>query len=84
VFVVPGVVHTCIPVGSGSLTATPESVVLLLGLVIVMVRVEVAFTPIVARLKALAIVGGARTVNEALAVRPVPPSVEVTAPVVLL
>ena len=70
------------PVGNGSLTPTPASAVLLLGLVIVRVRVEVAFTPIVARLKVLVIVGGARTAKVAEAVPPVPP-LQVKLPVVL-
>ena len=82
VFVAPGVLATCMPVGNGSLTATPVSAVLL-GLVIVRVRVEVPPTTIVVGLKALAIDGLARTANVALAVRPVPPLVELTAPVVL-
>ena len=44
VLVAPGVLATCTPVGNVSLTATPESAVLLLGLVIVRVRAE---TPLV-------------------------------------
>jgi hypothetical protein len=40
VLVEPGVPATCTPVGNVSLTATPESAVLLLGLVIVRVRRE--------------------------------------------
>src|SRR2546423_232463 len=74
------------PVGSVSLKATPVSAtVLAAGLVMVKVSEVVAFSAIVLGLKTLRIEGGATTVNTAvLLVVPVPPSVELTAPVVLL
>jgi hypothetical protein len=75
---------TVSPVGSVSVNATPFSAtVLAAGLVMVKVSEVVAFTAIVVGLNALAIEGGATTLMEALAVPPVPPSVEVTLPVVL-
>src|SRR5205085_191401 len=69
-----------------SLNATPFSaLVLLAGLVIVNVTVVVPFSVIFAAPNALLIVGGATTFNSAvLLVVPVPPSVELIAPVVLL
>src|SRR6266852_5106750 len=55
------------------------------GLVMVKVSEVVAFSGMVLGLKTFAIEGGASTVNTAvLLVAPVPPSVEVIAPVVLL
>src|SRR6266853_1481650 len=74
------------PVGSVSVNATPVSAtVFSAGLVMVNVRDVVAFSAMVDGLKTLAIDGGATTVSSAvLLVAPVPPSVEVTAPVVLL
>src|SRR5262249_56559284 len=54
------------------------------GWVMVNVSEVVAFSGIVVGLKALAIDGGASTFTLAVAVLPVPPSVEVTAPVVLV
>jgi len=72
------------PVGSVSVNATPVSAtVLAAGLVIVNVSDVVAFSAIDVGLKTLAIDGGAITVMLAEAVPPVPPSVEVTALVVL-
>src|SRR6185312_13871569 len=72
------------PVGSVSVNATPVSdAVLAAGLVIVNVKDVVAFKPISAGLNTLAIEGGATTLIEADAVPPVPPSTEVTFPVVL-
>ena len=72
------------PVGSVSANATPVSgATFAAGLVIVKVSEVVAFTAIVAGLNALAMDGGASTVMLADAVAPVPPSVEVTGPVVL-
>ena len=53
------------------------------GFVIVNVSEVVAFSAMVLGLNALAIDGGATTLIEAEAVPPVPPSVEVTFPVVL-
>src|SRR5258708_4449753 len=85
-FVSPGVDATCNPLVSVSLNAIPVSaLVLLAGLVMVNVTVVVPFSAMFAAPNALLIVGGATTVKTAvLLVVPVPPSVEVTAPVVLL
>src|SRR5229473_892053 len=79
-----GVAATCRPAGKVSLTATPLKAVPVLGLVMVKVRVEVPPTEVVVGEKALLILGGATTVSvTVLLLEPVPPSVEVTAPVVL-
>src|SRR5713101_2862358 len=79
-----GTAATCRPVGKVSLTATPLKAVPVLGLVMVKVRVEVPPTEVVVGEKALLILGGATTVSATvLLLEPVPPSVEVTAPVVL-
>src|SRR5438445_497037 len=73
------------PVGSVSVNATPVSASAFApGLVIVKVSDVVAFRPVPLGLNTLAIAGGASTLSEAEAVPPVPPSVEVTLPVVLL
>lgn len=73
------------PVGSVSVNATPSSeVVFPVGLVMVKVSEVVAFNAIEAGLNTLAMDGGATTKMLALPVLPVPPSVEVTAEVVLL
>ena len=75
---------TVSPVGSVSVNATPvRATVLAAGLVIVNVREVVAFRAMPEGLKTLAIDGGATTLIEAEAVPPVPPSVDVTLPVVL-
>jgi hypothetical protein len=80
-----GVPATTTPEGNVSLTATPASAtVLAAGLVIVRVRVEVPPTAMVDGANPLVIVGGAATVKVFEAVRPVPPFVELTAPVVLV
>ena len=72
------------PVGSVSVNATPvKATVLAAGFVMVNVSDVVALSPIVAGLNTLAIDGGATTLTLAEAVPPVPPSVEVTLPVVL-
>src|ERR1043166_26631 len=72
------------PVGSVSVNATPVSEsTLAAGLMMVNVSEVVAFNAIVEGLNALAMDGGASTWTVAVAVLPVPPSVEVTAPVVL-
>jgi hypothetical protein len=72
------------PVGSVSVNATPvKATVFAAGFVMVNVSDVVALSPIVAGLNTLAIDGGATTVTLAEAVPPVPPSVEVTLPVVL-
>src|SRR5438105_2984580 len=76
---------TVSPVGRVSVKATPVSgSTLAAGLVIVKVSEVVALTPIVLGLKTLAIAGGASTLTLAEAVPPVPPSLEVTLPLVLL
>jgi hypothetical protein len=72
------------PVGSTSVNATPVSATAFAaGLVIVNVNEVVAFRAMLVGLKTLAIEGGATTLMLAEAVPPVPPSVEVTLPVVL-
>ncbi len=72
------------PVGSVSVKATPvNATALAAGLVMVKVSEVVAFRAMLLGLKTLAIDGGATTLIEAEAVPPVPPSVEVTLPVVL-
>lgn len=75
---------TVSPVGSVSVNATPvKATAFAAGLVIVKVRDVVAFRAMFAGLNTLAIDGGATTLMLAEAVPPVPPSVEVTLPVVL-
>ena len=84
VFERPFGVETTSPVGSVSVNATPVSATALAaGLVIVNVSEVVAFKAMPAGLNTLAIEGGATTLMLAEAVPPVPPSVEVTLPVVL-
>src|ERR1041385_1670211 len=86
VLLTPGVDATCSPPVSVSLKAIPFSaLVLLAGLVMVKVTVVVPFSEMAAAPNALLIVGGATTLRVAvLLVAPVPPSVELIAPVVLL
>src|SRR5947207_9062079 len=75
---------TVSPAGSVSVKATAFSaVVLAAGLVIVNCNELVAFNAMVVGVKALLSVGGAITLMVADAVPPLPPSVEVTLPVVL-
>jgi hypothetical protein len=84
VFVRPFGVDTTSPAGSASVNATPASATeFAAGLVTVNVSAETPFNKIVVGLNALAIAGGATTAMLANAVPPVPPSVEVTALVVL-
>jgi hypothetical protein len=73
------------PVGSTSVNATPVSdTVFAAGFVMVKVNEVVAFSAMLVGLKTFAIDGGATTLSVAvLLVAPVPPSVELTAPVVL-
>jgi hypothetical protein len=73
------------PVGSVSVKATPvRDTAFAAGLVVVNVSEVVAFSAIAAGLNALAIDGGATTLRVAVLLgAPVPPSVELTAPVVL-
>src|SRR5271169_3534773 len=87
VFVELGVVATCRPVGNVSVTARPvRGTVLPVGLV--MVSVSVVFEPVPTGIEPaandLVIVGGFSTAMVALAVVPVPPLVELTAPVVFV
>jgi hypothetical protein len=75
---------TVSPAGNVSVKATPVSATAFAaGFVIVNVSEVVAFKAMLLGLKALAIDGGATTLIEAEAVPPAPPSVEVTALVVL-
>src|SRR5216684_3073989 len=72
------------PVGSVSVKATPvKATPFAAGLVIVKVKDVVAFRAMFAGLNTLAIDGGATTLMLAEAVPPVPPSTDVTLPVVL-
>jgi hypothetical protein len=72
------------PVGNVSVNATPvRATAFAAGFVMVKVREVVAFRAMPVGLKTLAIEGGATTLTLADAVPPVPPSVEVTLPVVL-
>ena len=75
VLVTAGVVETTTPAGKVSEKARPESGEAL-GLVTVKVSVEEPFKGMLAGAKALAKVGGAMTVTDALEVLPMPPSVE--------
>lgn len=86
VLLTPGVEATCNPFVNVSLKAIPFSaLVLLAGLVIVKVAVVVPFRGMLAAPNALLIVGGATTLRVAVLLgKPVPPSVELIAPVVLL
>lgn len=77
-------VATTSPAGRLSVNATPLNATPVLGFVMVKVREVVPFSGIVAAPNALAIEGGVTTVKLAVAVLPVPPLVEVTAPVVLV
>jgi hypothetical protein len=83
-FVSPFGVATTSPTGRVSVNATPVSAaVLAAGFVVENVNEVVPFSGIEAAPKTLATEGGASTVRLAEAVPPVPPSVEVTFPVVL-
>ena len=79
-----GVPATCTPAGSVSPKATPASAVPVFGFAIVKVSVEVPPIPMLPGENALLMVGGPATASVAvLLVAPVPPLVELTAPVVL-
>src|SRR5262249_7657279 len=86
VLLTPGVLATCRPLVNVSLNAIAFSALVLLpGFVMVNVTVVVPFREILAAPNALLMVGGATTfISAVLLVVPVPPSVEVIAPVVLL
>jgi hypothetical protein len=77
-------VVTVKPAGSVSVNPTPVSELPAFGLVIVNVKLVDPPVGMVAAPNAFAIDGGPSTVKVALAVFPVPPFVELTAPVVLL
>src|SRR5262249_34239035 len=79
----PGVAATCNPVGRLSVNATPLSVVVVLGLVMVNVSVVVPLSAMFDEPNPLLIDGGPTTVMLADAVLPVPPLVDVTLPLVL-
>ena len=75
---------TLMPLGRGSLTATPLcATVLAAGLVMVMVSVVVPFSGMLAAPNDLVMVGADIAVKAAEAVVPVPPLVALTVPVVL-
>lgn len=77
-------VATTIPEGRASVNATPVSVAVFpAGLVTVKLKLVVPFTGIFAAPNDLLIAGGNSTVTFAVAVPPLPPSVEVTVPVML-
>lgn len=78
-----GVAATSMPAGNASVKATPVRAVPVFGFVIVNVSVLTPPTTIGFGENAFAIEGGATTLMLADAVPPVPPSVEVTLPVVL-
>ena len=71
------------PEGKVSVKATPLSEEPALGLVTVKLRLVAPFSTMLGAPNDLLMVGGAMTVTLAEAVRPVPPSVELTVPVVL-
>jgi len=76
---------TTVPTGKVSVKATPESaLVLAAGLLMVKVSEVVPLTAMVGAPKDFVMLGGATTEIVADAVPPVPPSVEVVAPVVLV
>ena len=77
-------VATTNPAGKLSVKAIPVSVTAAFGLLTLKVKEVVPFSGIVAAPNALVIVGGLATVRFAVAVFPVPPFVELTAPDVLV
>ena len=77
-------VATTRPAGSESENATPLSASVPFGLLMLKVRDVELFSRMLAAPNALVMVGGVATVRLAEAVLPVPPLVEVTAPVVLV
>lgn len=72
------------PAGKLSVNAMPLSATFVFGLVMLNVSDVVPFTGMLAAPKVLAMAGGEATVRFAVAVLPVPPLVEVTAPVVFV
>src|SRR5258708_4427001 len=79
-----GVAATTTPAGRLSVNATPLSGLKVLGLVMVKLNVLLLLIAMLVGVNDLAILGGAITFRLADAVRPVPPFVELTAPVVLV
>jgi hypothetical protein len=77
-------VATTRPAGRLSVNATPVSARLVFGFVMLKVSDVVPFSGMLAAPKALVIEGGVATLRLAVAVLPVPPLVEVTAPVVFV
>src|SRR5204863_1450445 len=75
---------TATPAGNVSLKLTPVRLTAAFGLVSVNVSVVVPFSKTLEAPNALLMVGAATTVIIAVAMFPVPPFVEVTAPVVLV
>jgi hypothetical protein len=70
--------------GKVSVNPTPVSATVLAdGLVMVMVSALVPFTTMLPGVNALTVVGGLATVRVAVAAAPLPPSVELTGPVLL-
>jgi len=76
-------VETISPLGSVSVTPIPLSVFVPFGFVMLKLRLVVPFGGIVAAPNTFVIAGGCTTVRLADPVPPLPPSVDVTAPVVL-
>jgi hypothetical protein len=77
-------VETTKPAGSASVNATPASAIDALGFEMVKVSDVEPASPMEAEPKVFVMLGGVATVKFAVAVLPVPPLVEVTAPVVLV
>jgi hypothetical protein len=77
-------VATTRPAGRLSVKAIPVSVTLVFGFWMVNVSDVVPFSGMVAAPNTLVMVGGEATVKLAVAVLPVPPLVELTAPLVLV
>ena len=84
VFVATGGFATCRPAGKVSVNATPLSAVVPFGLSIVKLNCWMPFSGMVGVGNPFVMVGGATTTIFAVEVFPAPPSLEVTAPVVLL
>src|SRR5260370_31778404 len=78
-----GVAETTKPAGRLSIKATPLNATLVFGLLTVKLNVLPALSTIMIGLKDLVMAGADATVRLAVAVLPVPPLVELTAPVVL-
>jgi hypothetical protein len=79
-----GVAATTKPAGRLSVNATPVNATFVFGLLMVKLNVLLVFMGMLAKLNDLVMVGAWATVRLAVAVFPVPPLVELTAPVVLV